>query len=364
MITIKTTEHFEIRNQDDIITKGEKPRKIWLLFKILLVHYDQPLHYEQIYEYLSGEVSKDIKSMVKNLVYRLRKELMKLELYHDDYLNIIYANESYTLKVGRQVRFDLKKINEMQHREKQDLKYGCLFHNYPMLLPEERFSEWLFPIRHYYEKTHLKQLILVLTSLEKQHRYDECVNLSEFAVELYPDDETISAYLIKSYMHQGNRAKAIKYYYELEDRLYEEFGVEPSDQIQKIMKQVNETSITNGSNDLALNGALVCNINQFQMIHQLEKRKALRENNKTRYIHIKISSHNLEQKRKIKAISLMILKSLRQSDVFSEEEEGSYHVLLQDVEDKEIPYIESRIVNHVESMMDTNQIKYEVKLIQ
>lgn len=354
IIEIKTTDMFEIRNSDDIITLAEKPKKLWLMFKILLAHYDKPVHYEYIYDCLEIESTKDIKSLIKNLIYRLRKHLTQLNIYTEEYFQIVYGNDSYKLELGHAILLDLKRIDGFKHDE---MSYDILYRNFQTILPEERFAEWLFPLRNIYENLHLKLIKEALVKLFDSHDIQEVIKLSKFAIALYPDDEDISAHLMSAYILQGNRAKAIKYYYDLEDRLYEEYGIEPSSILQDLLETTNDTIVKSPDDEISLDGALVCNLKEFKKIYQLEKRKDLRNNGHAIYLQVIVKSM-LEDKKRIRLISTIILESLRQSDVFSEEAEGIYHILLQEIESNMVNQIENRILSRVHSMMATEGITY------
>lgn len=364
VIRITTIPMFSIIDGDDkIITHGENPKKLWTLFKLLLVRYEKPIHYEVIYECISENKSKNIKNLIKNMIYRLRKMLNEMNLYGDDLVSIDFINDSYIMKIGKECNLDLKYMDNIKVDDNDLINHDTLLKSDGNILQEERFAEWLLPMRSHYKNVYLNFIKAVGDKLYNEGELDKVIDLTKTVLEIEPDEESISALLLKSYIKLGNRAGAINYYYKLEDRLYEEYGIEPSDEIQMIFNSVNDTKVENNDIIINLKGAFSCNFLEFQSIYQLEKRKAVRGGTLPSYLKVKIDTKNknINKNKIIKSISLDIMNSLRQSDVIAEEEFGSYHILLFDTSEEYIDNIINRVVKKVQNEFNTDDLQYTIE---
>lgn len=364
-IMIKTLNSFSINdNEGNIITLGNKPRKLWQLFKLLLLNSNQPVHYEFIYEQLLFDKSCDIHNLIKNMIYRLRKHLYELELYHEDLLVIDNVTENYILKLGKNVQLDLIQLEDMFSSESPLCRINDINTIGNELFPEERYAEWLLQKRSYYYSLFASICIRIAQSLFCNGKYDEALTLAKKVLEIYPDDEVASAIILKSYMGQGKRVNALKYYYDLEDHLYEDYGLDPSMELQKIAEELNDVHTTTKESHIKLQGAMWCSPKEFKTIMQLESRRHDRGEKMPIYCTFKVRSHLKNPKviGTINTIGNIITESLRMCDVISEESLGIYHVMLFNTTKNHVSIIEERIKRKIIANHMTKDIYYQIDI--
>ncbi len=363
-ISIRALDSFSIYDYEgNIITLGNKPKKLWQLFKLLLLNSNQPVHYEFVYEQLSFDKSCDIHNLIKNMIYRLRKHLYALDLYHEDLICIDNVSENYILKLGKNVDLDLIQLQDLSTNEKQICGIKEINTIGYELFPEERYAEWLLQKRSYYYSLFATICIRTAESLYRNGKYDDALTLSKRVLEIYPDDETVSSIILRSYIEQGKRVKALKYYYELEDRLFEDYGLDPSDELQKIAEDLNEVQISTKETCAKLQGAMWCSPKEFRTIMQHERRKHERGENMPIYCKFKVRSRlNTPQVIKtINTICNIITDSLRLCDVVSEESIGTYNVLLFNTTKEHVSTIEDRIKRKIIASHMMNDIHYQIE---
>ena len=160
-------------------------------------------------------------------------------------------------------------------------------------------ESWVLPISAYYHQTFIEAACrlaeLLYTAGEYQQAVDACRR--GLAVESYNED--LNRCLMRSLLALGEREEVIAVYDELNERLYSEFGVRPSDDLRQIYREAGSTR--NGQlvplgevmdqlreSDIE-QGALMCEYDFFKVVYQAEARRVSRSGD---VVHIALFSVN------------------------------------------------------------------------
>lgn len=290
---------------------------------------------------------------VKNLVYRLRKQLADYE--HNDKGSLIISDQGcYCWNTAYPYWFDVEEferlcsdanlIKETDPEGASQLYRKALSCYQGDYLQEKTASEWIYPLRRYYHQKYIENLIVLLQLLKQLDRNEQIIKECEKAVLIEQFDEDIHLYYIEALINKGKISQARDHYEFVTSLYYRELGTKPSVALTKLYRTIQGLSEEHHfrmadirdilqERDMA-EGALHCEPDYFRFLCKMERRRATRED---RPIHLGLISITDAEyhlplpellKKPMDTIRKILLISLRRGDVFSLWNEGQYVVLL------------------------------------
>ncbi|MBS3947542.1 MAG: winged helix-turn-helix domain-containing protein [Dethiobacter sp.] len=181
-LKVFTLGQFVVENGETHLSEsGGRSRKVWELFKYLLVHNDRVLLPEVIAEQLWPDQNyADAKSAVRTLIHRLRGLLGNgVDL-------IKFVQGGYTLNRHQDLWLDIavfegccrearQAAKQGQARMAEDLYRQGLALYKGDLLPECAYSDWLIPLRNHYHRLYLQSVLELTELLRQTQSYGEIV---------------------------------------------------------------------------------------------------------------------------------------------------------------------------------------------
>jgi len=289
-----TLGQFEIKSGEAVLSEsGGRSRKLWELFKYLLVQNDRILLPEVIVEHLWPDQDyNDAKSAVRRLIHRLRRLLGDDDLIkcaqggytlnrHLDLWLDISVFENYCSQARQAARLDRLQEAEALYRQGLSLYKGDL-------LPELAYSDWLIPLRNRYHNLYLNSVIELILLLRQTESHAEIVEETRKALLIDYFEEELHIYLLEALLAEGKAAQAKAHYESVTAVFYREMGLKPSMAMKQLFRQIQNLHDT-GDNVLDFTafreamrhrqqagGAILCDPDFFRFICQLETRRAQR----------------------------------------------------------------------------------------
>ena len=219
------------------------------IFKYLVTHKEQPVSKEVLMELFWRDVSPE--SARRNLnwaIHSLRQVLHKIQ---PDYSHVLFQNDCYLLNPELQIWMDIDKFNwhirtaqmleegletELALREYQaaEVYYQGEF------LEEDRFEDWMFPIRQSMQDDYLRLLDRLSLDYYSQKKFDECVNMCNKMLTTDPCREEAHRRLMQCYYQQGYPYLAIRQYHLCVERLKSELDVAPSQNTTNLCEDIRQ----------------------------------------------------------------------------------------------------------------------------
>lgn len=170
----------------------------------------------------------------------------------------------------------------------------------------EHFSSdpWVVPVAAYYHNVYLQVTHEVLPMLEEADRREEAALLCRQAIQLDPYCEELYWHLMRNLLDLERQKEAIVVYEEVTQLLYDNFGVNPSDELRALYREAMSSV-----SDLPLplqeiqerlteidpdRGAMVCQFDFFRTLYQMESRLVARSGDAVHIALISVQGENNE----------------------------------------------------------------------
>jgi DNA-binding SARP family transcriptional activator len=201
------------------------------LLKLLVAHRFTPVHGEVIAEMLWPNGRAGTSNTVRHFVHTLREKLEPHRTRYQASSFVVARNGGYVLNRDR-VRVDADEFesevkaglfafsqnrrNEANERLRRAMELYC-----GDFLAEERFEDWAIAERERLRDLATKPLRVLSTMSQDP---DEAAGFLERLAEMEPLDVDIHRELMRTWMLQGRRGRAIRHYRVLQSRLMRELG--------------------------------------------------------------------------------------------------------------------------------------------
>ncbi|MBQ4577880.1 MAG: bacterial transcriptional activator domain-containing protein [Clostridia bacterium] len=332
---------FSIRLGDRVIDDGNnRMRKVWLLLAYL-IHF-RNTHTTQAgclaLLQSGGEECGDPIGRLKTVLYRVRTMLNQLE-DAAGHQWILRSGGSYVWnpEIPMDLDTDLFEALCRQAAEaaddaaRLDLYLQAIDLYKGDFLPKLATETWVMPLNVYYHRMYLDAVQQALQLLEQAEQWPEAVALCERALEIEPYSETLYQHRMQCLIAADQRPEALQVYEQLNEMLFSNFGVVPSDESRELYRQAC-SSATGAAipasslrerlrEEVTVKGALYCEYNFFRMLYQLQARVVGRSGE---IIHIALFSVRSPGDKELSRRSLdtamnnlqrLMISNLRQGDV-------------------------------------------------
>lgn len=345
-----------------------RSKKLNALLAYLLYNRGKVIPQSDIINHIWAEGnSLDPINALKNLVYRLRKLLVKESGFPDlDY--IIFAKNTYFWNTEINVKIDIEDFSEYIRKAllldtPDELKLRLLnkaFDLYKGEFLNALIGEtWVLSLTTYYFNMFLSCVHHLTALNEKEKKFNENIDICYKALSYNPFEEQIHLYLIKTFVKSGLLNKAISHYDYMSGMFYKELGIMPSQELKLAYKEIitktdfEESDIETIKEELAerteIEGAYFCDYDTFKHIYRIEAR-SLPRNGHAIYICLFTMANlngSLDEKIMINIVRSFgdsILSCLRGGDVFSKYSKNQYIVMLKSITYENCETVMKRII--------------------
>ena len=389
---ISTLGEFDIKADGQSILKdSSRMYKIYRLFEYFLTFRNKKLLPETIIDnLLSDSESDDPKNMLRTQIFRLRKIINAFIPKNEDaadYLSLNFINGYYSLEIGKNTVIDIDEFESYIQKGDNEKDYNIneAINSYQkainlykgLYMSDNAYEVWLVPTRNYYQRLYIKTLYKLVELLKKNEENERIIALCEEKLLIEPFEENIHIELMEALIRVGQNKAAMNHYEYSMSMLEKEMDARPSKRFIDFNKKIHNNNNSDRVNDLDIAaiqknleeepsmGAMYCNLEYFKFLFNIQKRKALR-NNEYDYLCIITISRNddsyyepVEMKKSIGDIILVLQKSLRRGDVFTSWNENQVLIMLHDVKENGTDIIQERLTNNLReyTRINSNEIR-------
>lgn len=348
-IQVSMLGEFTLHSGDSILREsGTRSRRIFSLLSFLICHRDHPVSQYRLIEQLWGD-SADItnpENTLRILLHRARSQLD--QLYEGAGRECILRRDgSYCWNPDVPLTVDYERFEQLCQSKGEDrlehlLEALGLYRG--EFLARQSSDSWVIPIC-----THFQNLFL-LTSQEaaqllfQQQRYGEAAEVCRRALDEEPYCEPICQLLMQVLAAMNNPQGAAEVYESLSRRLFDDFGIRPSDETRAVYRTyVHSPKDRTIAMDEVLEhlqepeappGALECDYDYFKMLCYAERRSIERSGTVTHVALLSITGTpdkpltKRSLNRIMEQLSQTIRTNLRRGDVISRCSASQYIIML------------------------------------
>lgn len=363
-----------------------RSRKVWNLLEYLLFNRHRDLSQDNLIEFLEcEEESANPVNTLKNLIYRLRMMLNSNNLPEKEY--IVFKRGTYSWNPDISCEVDVEEFEEKWKAAKkpgiskeEQLQYfmDAIALYTGKFLPKSSFEEWAISVATYYHCLYLECISGAYNILYDKEDFEPIVRICNYAISIDPYHEDLYYMLITTLVALKRNKEALAAYEKITNLLYTELGVDPSDKIRNLHKQIMktvqsvETDITTikakMSEESSENGAFYCDYEIFKDIYRFMARSVERTGQSVYIMLLTLSDKNGE----VPPVELLgiamerlhntIRSSLRRGDIFARYSTTQYMVMLLGTSYENGCMVGRRIMNNFIRCYHSKQVHLTYKL--
>ena len=298
-IDIQMLGSLTLRAGDKLISEEDnRSRKVWSLLAYLVNHKGISISQKKLIELLWGDdpTSSNPENTLRITLHRLRSQLDNLWPGAGKDL-ILHKNGGYIWNEQADVTLDTERFEQLaQNRnvtpdQRLSLCLEALDLYQGDFLERQSSESWVIPVT-----THFHNLFLILTLeaadlLSQQQRHGDAANICRRGIAAEPYHEPLYQVLMKELAADGDQKGAAAVYESLSKRLFDDFGIRPSEETRAIYRQ---TAHMPGQRTLPMDevlehlqeqeiipGAMECDYDYFKVLCHAESRAMERSGNAT-----------------------------------------------------------------------------------
>ncbi len=355
-ILVKMLGGFSIRSNGKTIAEMTgRTKKVWMLIEYLLANRSNDIPQEKLIEAIWEDEELDSPfNVLKNLVYRARKQLAELDSTQDEKIEYIqFVGNTYRWNNSLPCEIDVEEFekhaknasNTQLPAEERIEEYSAAIHLYQgEYLPKSSCVNWVISKNTYYTSLYNSCVRNVCLLLLDQERYEDIILICEKSISIYLFDDEIHKLLLYAYAKAGKISKALAHYDHIVELFQRELNVNISDSFRDIHKELVkgngevETDINvikeNLKEEFNLAGAFYCDYDIFKNIYRLQARLMQRTGQAIHVALITLSnrSGNVPPEDVLKHVMPQlkdcIVNCLRKGDVVSQYSMAQFVVIL------------------------------------
>lgn len=356
-------------NASLVLSDNGRSRKIWSLLEYLIANRNKNISQDEFIDYLSKEQEYDNPlNALKNLIYRLRTFLTSNGLPEFDY--IVTKHGSYSWNPAMDCSIDIEEFEaawksasspNLDISQKLALYLQAIDLYKGKFLPGCSFEEWAVSLTRYYHSIYIECINSAYELYCKIGNYEPIVSVCNYALAIDPYDEHIYEMLIYALVKLNKHQEAMNAYHQITDLLFNELGVNPSEKLRNMYRQITNT-INSVENDLLVikeglreatceKGAYYCDYEIFKNIYRIVARSLERSGASVFLVlySVTLRKGSVPEPALLAAameeLRSSIGNSLRRGDVFARFSSSQYVVMLQGVSFETGGMVAQRIAN-------------------
>lgn len=230
----------------EINDSDNRSRKVWLLLAYMIYCRKRPVTQEELVRLLwdDGDNVTNPANALKTMFHRVRTTLDRLG-DSAGHILIVRQGGSYAWNCKVPLTLDVEEFDELcqaasdatlpKERLERYLKALELYNG--DFLAHFSSDPWVVPVAAYYHNIYLQVVHEVLPMLEEADRREEAALLCRQAIQLDPYCEELYWHLMRNLLDLERQKEAIVVYEEVTQLLYDNFGVNPSDELRALYRE-------------------------------------------------------------------------------------------------------------------------------
>ena len=280
-----------------ISDEDNRAKKVWALLAYLICHRGTPVSQKKLIELLWGDdpTSTNPENALRITLHRLRSQLDLLWPGAGKDL-ILHKGSGYSWNEQASIDLDSDRFEALFHRKEpaaQRLE-TCLeaLRLYQGDFLERQSSEvWVIPVTTHFHNMFVLLIQEAAELLSQLGRHEDAAQLCRKGIAAEPYHEPLYQKLMQELAASGDQKGAAAVYESLRKRLFDDFGIRPSEQTRAIYR---EAAHTPGDRALPIDevlehlqepeiipGAMQCDYDYFKVLCHAESRAMERSGNAT-----------------------------------------------------------------------------------
>ena len=374
-------------NGNQLTNLKGRTKRVWMLIEYLLANRKNDVSLEKLVDVLweEGECGDPLNAL-KNLIYRARTVLK--DLSKDETAEFIkFERNTYAWNNNFDCVIDTEQLVEFRNRaadrskpdeERIDFYKKALALYRGEFLPKSSYSTWVISAAVHYATLHTDCVLKLCSLLMDHQRFEEIIQICESALVFAPMEESIHKLLLCAYISTGQRNKALTHYNSVIDLFYKELGVDISDSMRPVYKQLIN-SINHIEIDLSViksdlteaytaGGAYYCDYDVFKSIYRIQARTILRTGQSIFIVLFTLTDLNGEipdpevTKVAVGRLKDAILTSLRKGDAFASYSATQFIVMLPFINYENAEIVSNRILQRFRFEYRKNNVQVSTRI--
>lgn len=212
-------------------------------------------------------------------------------------------------------------------------------------------SDWAVSMRWYYQTLYLDVCKMVLPLLQEQERWTEMISICEQASGVDFSTDTFIVYQMQALISMGHPERAVETYHAFREMLWEEFEIEPAEQVEQI-HVLADSMCQNNMDTLDIlklvaegessNQAFFCTFSVFQSIVALERRHLMRSGQSSALVVVSLGN-KVTPTTDARRLERVLLEGLRTGDPVARLDASSYILMLSGASEENARMVMERI---------------------
>ena len=298
-IDIRMLGSFTLQAEDSLISdESNRSRKVWGLLAYLICHRGSSISQKKLIELLWGDEpsSSNPENALRITLHRLRSQLDLLWPGAGKDL-ILHKNGSYSWNNQVSIQVDSDRFEELYQNKnvpdstRLDLCLEALSLYRGDFLERQSSENWIIPVT-----THFHNMFILLTMettqlLSQQDRHQEAAHVCRQGIAAEPYHEPLYQMLMQELAADGDPKGAATVYESLRKRLFDDFGIRPSEETRAIYQETARTPeertlpidevLEHLQEPEVIPGAMQCDYDYFKVLCHAESRAMERSGNAT-----------------------------------------------------------------------------------
>lgn len=331
-------------------------KKMLSFLQYLVVNHGRNISSEELIDLFWPESSSsDPANALKNMLFKTRNLLKQI---FPDQKNLFRTLQGcYAWDPSVDMRLDSEEFEQacLEARKRSGRDYLDILLRALSLYKGDFLSgndsDWAVSLRRYYQTLYLDVCKMALPLLQEQERWTEMISICEQASGVDFSTDTFIVYQMQALIAMGHPERAVATYQAFREMLWEEFEIEPAEQVEQI--HVLADSMCQNNMDtldilkLVAEGecekqAFFCTFGVFQSIVALERRHLSRSGQSSALAVVSLGN-KVTPTTDARRLERVLLEGLRTGDPVARLDANSYILMLSGVSEENARMVMDRI---------------------
>lgn len=315
-------------------------KKLLSFVQYLIVNHSRSITMEELIGRFWADQSDAPANALKNMIYKSRNLLKSMFPDQQELIMTLpgcYAwNPAVNLELDSE-QFEQACLEARKHSGEEyleSLMKAVALYKGDFLSGND--SDWVVSLRRYYQTLYLDLCKMTLPLLQGQERWAEMISVCEQAATVDFGTDTFIVYQMQALIAMGHPERASEIYHSFREMLWQEFEIEPSEQVEQIHMLAESMCQNNRNNQDILSlvaekepddRAFFCSFSVFQSIVALERRHMARSGQSSSLCLVSLGN-KVTPTTDARRLERILLEGLRTGDPVARLDAGSYILLL------------------------------------
>ena len=286
---------------------GNRSKKVWALLAYLICNRDRAISQQKLISLLWGDEpdSDNPENALRITLHRLRVQLDQLWPGAGREI-IVRRDGGYAWNGNIGIDLDCQHFEVLcqSSADNEDERLQNLLDALALyrgeFLPRQASEMWVVPISTHFHNLNLDATLEAAKLLSARTRHEEAVSICRAAVTAEPYHEPLHQILMQELAATGDQKGAAAVYETLSKRLFDDFGIRPNEQTQKVYRTAAhspevrtlpmEEVLQHLQEPEGNTGAMQCDYDYFKVLCFAESRAMERSGNATHIALLSLSS--------------------------------------------------------------------------